>query len=105
MTRNELLLAQLSEECNEVAQRVIKALRFGLSEIQPGQPLTNAQRINDELNDLMTVHRMLCDAGCLERVGKQAWEIHTQVKEAKVEKYLAFSLGQTGHPESEVPHA
>lgn len=59
MTREENLLIQLSEECNETAQRVSKALRFGLDEIQEGQPLTNAERIIQEFNDLVAVMEML----------------------------------------------
>jgi len=66
MTRSEHLLVILAEECNEVAQRVSKALRFGLEEIQPGQGKTNAERISDELDDLMAVLEMLCDEGCLD---------------------------------------
>jgi NTP pyrophosphatase (non-canonical NTP hydrolase) len=49
------LLTILAEECCEVGQRVSKALRFGLSEIQLGQPLDNAQRISEELGDLLGV--------------------------------------------------
>lgn len=59
MTRTEHLLTCVAEECLEVAQRATKALRFGLSEVQPGQPLNNAQRIAEELIDLFAVLRML----------------------------------------------
>lgn len=52
MTETQYLLDVLSEECNEVAVRASKAIRFGLEEIQPGQALTNAQRLALELDDL-----------------------------------------------------
>jgi hypothetical protein len=39
MTRDEHLMTIAMEECAEVAQRVSKAVRFGMEEIQPGQPL------------------------------------------------------------------
>ncbi|MGG3815576.1 hypothetical protein ABEV34_28610 [Methylorubrum rhodesianum] len=61
MTENEHLLLCLAEECDEVGQRVMKALRFGLDEIQPGQPLSNAQRISGELHDLISVATILSD--------------------------------------------
>lgn len=59
MTENEHLLLCLAEECDEVGQRVMKALRFGLDEIQPGQPLNNAERIVEELQDLISVATIL----------------------------------------------
>ncbi|MEQ0217785.1 hypothetical protein ABLV18_27155 [Klebsiella sp. CN_Kp114] len=52
MTETQYLLDILSEECNEIAVRASKAIRFGLDEIQPGQTLTNAQRLALELDDL-----------------------------------------------------
>ena len=52
--QTELLIA-LAEECNEVAVRISKALRFGLDEVQPGQGLTNVARISHELRDVVTL--------------------------------------------------
>lgn len=59
MTRVEYLLTCLAEECCEVGQRVSKALRFGLKEVQSGQTLTNAERIEIELVDLVTIAKIL----------------------------------------------
>lgn len=59
MTRLEHLLTCLAEECAEVAQRSTKALRFGIDEVQPGQFLTNAERIREEVVDLFAVLGML----------------------------------------------
>ena len=45
MTREEHLLTIVAEECNEVAQRATKALRFSLEEIEPGQEFSNRERL------------------------------------------------------------
>lgn len=47
--------AEIIKECAEGIQRVTKALRFGLAEIQPGQDLTNQERIALEIGDLFAV--------------------------------------------------
>lgn len=83
MNRTEHLLTILSEECSEVAQRVSKALRFTVKEIQPGQELTNWDRIQQEFNDLCAVARML---GFDYPKGNEG-----RLKVAKVEKFLAYS--------------
>jgi NTP pyrophosphatase (non-canonical NTP hydrolase) len=104
MTKLEHLLTILAEECSEVAQRVSKALRFGVGEIQPGQPLTNAERIEEEMSDLIGVWNMLRDEG----VVRPLEYLLTVGKKRKVEKYLAFSAGRglvDDMPEApEVPH-
>lgn len=87
MTKIEHLLWCLAEECAEVAQRASKAARFGLDEIQPGQSLTNEERLWQEMNDLAGVGEMIISlrkAGGLSR---------TQVdkKKVKVEKFLTYS--------------
>lgn len=91
MTKQEWLLVCLMEECNEVSQRVSKALRFGMDEVQPNQDLNNAQRIAMELDDLMTVVDMLqcMSAIDLPNADNQA------VKKVKVKKYMDYarSLG------------
>lgn len=53
--RDRELLTVLAEECAVVQQRICKALRFGLEEVQPGQPHNNAFRIGLELGDLLEV--------------------------------------------------
>lgn len=82
MTRTDHLLTILAEECAEVAQRASKALRFGLGEIQPGQALTNLERIEEELGDLIAVARML---------GLAPSERTLADKPAKVERFLDYS--------------
>lgn len=89
MTRQEHLLTHSAEECNEVAQRLIKALRFGLGEIYLHHPdgltRTNAERIMAEFTDLIAVMDM---AGFpLSVISDKAID----EKQAKVEKYLRYS--------------
>lgn len=86
MNRTEHLLTILAEECAEVAQRSSKALRFGLKEIEPGQSLTNEQRICYELNDLLGVVSML---GLL-NIDLESIE----AKKIKVETFLEYSRKQ-----------
>jgi NTP pyrophosphatase (non-canonical NTP hydrolase) len=77
------LLACLAEECAEVSQRVAKALRFGVNEVQPEQGLTNAERIVDELADLLAIVAMLQERDIIGR-----WKI--AAVEAKKSKVLHF---------------
>jgi hypothetical protein len=89
MNRNEHLLTCLAEECSEVAQRVSKALRFGLKEIQPGQGGNNADRIADELGDLLAVAGILVDEGL---IPDPVVEQHEKL--AKIERFMAISREQ-----------
>lgn len=87
MNRQEHLLCCLAEECSEVAQRVSKALRFGLDEVQPGQEFSNSQRIWQELNDLAGVAEMLIKA--TGNGGLSRYAVDT--KKTKVDKFLEYS--------------
>ncbi len=89
MTRQQLLLTLLMEECNEVAQRASKAIRFTPEEIQEGQGLTNAERIVYEFNDLLAVIGMLENEGVLPKETIRTDLI--QAKQEKIEKYLKYS--------------
>lgn len=94
MTRNEHLIVIAMEECAEVAQRISKAGRFGMSQIQqdaddkpeenPGR-LSNRARIVDELNDLMAILEML-GISMLDIDGRKMY-----AKREKVERYLKRS--------------
>lgn len=91
MKRQEHLLIILAEECAEVAQRASKALRFGLNEIEPGQLLTNHQRLCEEMSDLWAAADMLKLEGDRERA---------IAKKHKVEEFLVRSriLGTLDEP-------
>ena len=83
MNRQEHLLSILAEECNEVAQRATKALRFGLDEIQPEQPYENSERIRKEFADLWAVYEMIG----LDLPSR----FEVDAKKIKVEKFLKYS--------------
>lgn len=91
MTRREHLLLILAEEANEVAQRVSKALRFGCGEVQPGQELTNAERLAGEAADFLAVLEMLVDSSSEIHAAMEACESAIEAKKAKVEKFLTYS--------------
>ena len=89
MTPTENLLTILAEECNETAQRVSKAIRFTLEEVQPGQELTNAQRIVYEFNDLVAVMEILQSHGVFEEIFDREY---IEKKKVKVATYQAYSV-------------
>jgi hypothetical protein len=61
------ILTIMVEECAEVAQRATKVLRFGLDEVQRGQPFDNKYRLALEVGDFICVMEkmiateMLCE--------------------------------------------
>lgn len=89
MNREEHLLSCLAEECAEVAHRVSKALRFGLSEVQPGQASDNARRIAAELGDLVAVGNILVNEGSIPEP-----MVDTKSKLSKIERFMAISRHQ-----------
>ncbi|VWC95739.1 hypothetical protein BLA39750_02210 [Burkholderia lata] len=90
MTLSQYFLVKLAEEASEVAQIALKCAHFGLSEVQPGQPLTNAERVYGELNDLLAILRGLS----LVSEGEFAFEADEEAMKRKLSKvahYLAYS--------------
>ena len=59
------LLQILAEECSEVSLNVSKALRFGLEDGYPGQPLTNKELISLEIGDLMAIIDLCKEEGLI----------------------------------------
>jgi len=93
MTREEHLLIILAEECNEVAQRAAKALRFKLTDhegTEPNQLYTNKERLIIEVNDLLAVLEMI--------FGEQDFvsQMLKEDKKRKVEKYLIVPIPFSG---------
>lgn len=76
--------AEISEQCSKIAVRASKALRFGTNEVQPGQLLSNVERLSLELADILAVAEMLESAGIINR---------TQVvrKKIKIDKFMAYA--------------
>lgn len=84
MNKVEYLLTCLAEEAVEVAQRATKAMRFGCDEVQPGQALTNVQRISQELSELHAL------AELLEEEGVRVLPLSSDAIERKREKVAVF---------------
>lgn len=86
--REREILTILIEECAEVQQRATKLLRFGRDEVQPGQPLSNMERLSQEFGDLQAIATMAEDAGLVSRdiAGKQA-----PIKFEKLERFMQTS--------------
>lgn len=82
------LLIVLIEECSEVQKRATKAMRFGLDEIQPGQDLTNRQRLSREVGDVGTTERYCANAGVLNYDEIMIGQIN---KDKQLKKFLQFS--------------
>lgn len=101
MTREEYLLSTAAEESVELAQRLIKALRFGVDQVQPPsheegttdsstnpERLSNRERVMREYYDLRATMGM---------AGFDAWENSERTKAieaakvAKVVRYLLVS--------------
>lgn len=88
MNHSEHLLTIVAEEAVEIAQRATKALRFGLHEVQPDQPLNNAARLMGEFHDLLAALEMLHE--------HEGMRLHVDrkviaEKKVKIEKFLAYS--------------
>jgi len=91
------LIECLAEECNEVAQRCMKALRFGVQEVQPGQELTNIERIAQEFGDVMCVFRHI------EELGMANWRQVMQFadeKQPKLNRFLQNKFPANKRPSS-----
>lgn len=91
MTRVEMLLTILAEECMETAQRASKAIRFGLNEVQEGQGLDNAQRIIYEFNDIVGTMEMLSGE---KHIPYHVDAVAAGLKKIKIEKLLTYSFQQ-----------
>ena len=87
LNREQLLLLHLAEECNEVAQRVSKILRFGIDEVQKGHTENNRRRLEMEITDWVAVHEMLMDAG----VVSEPRSSDIKAKKEKVRKFRKIS--------------
>lgn len=82
MNELEHLLTVLGEEAGEVIGRASKAIRFGMTEIQPGQPHDNKRRIEQELGDLLATAELL---------GLTIHEEDKAAKKEKLKKYMGYS--------------
>lgn len=103
MNEAEYHIKLLEEESAEVAQRCSKAMRFGLLEVQPGQKLNNAQRIEEEFLDLIVVYRLMMQSdmvrwpedepGASERIVAKASRIEKSMELSRKEGCLKMVEG------------
>lgn len=100
MTQTQYRFLKLAEEAMEIAHRVAKLMQFGPGETEPGQPLTNAERVRLEMMDLMTCYSDLVHRGALSGIADSEFEVHETAKLAKMAKYLKFSV-ELGEVESD----
>lgn len=89
MNVQEHLLIIVMEECNELAQRCSKALRFGLHEVQPGQQYNNAERIQEEYADLIGAIRMLSET--MDFSLDSLSEVAINEKKLKIKKFMEYA--------------
>jgi NTP pyrophosphatase (non-canonical NTP hydrolase) len=97
MTVQQYYLLKLAEECSEVSQRALKQAQFGKKEKQSESPsltkieTTSAQRLRDEVNDLLAVIDCLIDIGELSEITE--WELIQEKgkKKMKLLTYLRYS--------------
>ena len=87
MNKQEYLLTTLSEECSEVIKELSKALRFGLYACEPGSIITNSEKIQHELGDLIGVMQMIIDEGYIGNIDLGV----ILSKKEKVIKYMGYS--------------
>lgn len=88
MNKEDILLAQLAEECGEVVQAVGKALRFGLNDRHPKEKITNVQLIYKEVHDIVGVFAELqTELGMIDVLDGQ----DILDKREKVKSYLEVS--------------
>lgn len=87
------LASVIAEECCEVGQRAMKLLRFGVDEVQPGQPLNNAERMSEEIGDLIETVEWAIAAGI---VAPGYVQLGRERKRRKLAKYLQHQPATAG---------
>lgn len=85
MKAEEYLLVCFSEECGELTKEISKVIRFGRSEQMTPDTPQNILRVQEELNDLLTVAWM-CGLDI------SLHEEHREKKRKAVQKYLDYSI-------------
>lgn len=91
LTKEQYLQICAMEEAAEVTQRISKALRFGLDEVQPGQELTNRLRLEQEIVDFVTVLDKMEELGIIDL---STYENAFDAKSEKIDKYMQYAREQ-----------
>lgn len=91
MLESTYLLATASEEAGKFVQNVGKAIRFGLNNIEPGQQMSNAQRLIIEFNHIEAMMEMMYAAKVIRRnPDVAAWQ--REDKTERVARYMKEHL-------------
>jgi hypothetical protein len=91
MSRADYLLSHLAQECAEVVIRATKAQHFGLDEIQPDQPYTNAERVMHEWCDLVATMETLQEYGILPELNRDEYIKRKRDKRSKAALFREYS--------------
>lgn len=102
MNRGQFLLLKLAEECTEVGQRALKQIQFGRDEAQVGQPLTNAQRLKNEILDLVIMVDLLQESFEVPIWSKKEYKQAMKNKKQKLQKYIDLSVKLGRLPEIKI---
>jgi len=90
MNRQEHLFTIVGEEGTEVAQRASKIVRFGLTEVQPGQEKDNRARLLTEFADLCGALELAFDGSTIDEI---VHELRPEIdaKKSKINRFLDYS--------------
>ncbi len=94
MNRAEHMMTTAAEEAMEVGHRITKAMRFGVDEFQPGQEMTNAERVLDEFHDLFAMLTLMSTEGVMPLDHLIPDRSRLMRKREKFERFLAISAEQ-----------
>lgn len=103
MNREQYLLLKLIEELGEVSKNAAKAMQFGGTDKEPGQGLTNFQRLYMELDDVQASVNML-NAEPDSVFDYNPCRVNIENKTTKVEHFYQYSkdLGKVGQDTAEL---
>lgn len=87
MNKIEHLYSQLNQEGLEVCHEIDKILHFGADTIEPGQRLTNRQRLLNEIDDFMGALERLNDEGLGYEIDQKA----VAAKKEKIDKFMKLA--------------
>jgi NTP pyrophosphatase (non-canonical NTP hydrolase) len=66
-TQKEIMLIA-QEECAEVVQAISKCFRFGFNEKNPSEDLTNRQRLEEEVGDLLCMIDLMVEKNIISNI-------------------------------------
>ena len=86
------ILTILQEECAEVIVEVSKCFRFGPDQMMEGVDVTNIQRLQKELGDLLAMVELLTDKDV--GVNIEGLELAKKAKFEKLKKWSGITINK-----------